>query len=182
VQIRSDETTTVELKLAAGAAKAPVVVAASNPMEAFWPKGQWELPDPRGWFIHRGDAFLGLTRSGPAVIEFDALLTESGGLVKSHKLVWATNYRSPQDYLRFELNEKNLSIKRVGDLKENHPQKAVPKSLFYRVRLEWRSDSITVNIGGTAIDEIKGAPGEYSEGKFGFLGNKEIQIQNFRVE
>ena len=178
VPVRADETINVDFKLTANV-KTPV--APTNPMESLWSKGAWDL-DSQGWYIHQGDGFLGVARPGPAVIQFDALLTESGGFVKSHKIIWATNYRSPQDYLRFELSDKNLTIKRIGDLKENHPQKPVAKSAYYRVQIDWRSDSITVRVGGTVIDEIKGAPGEYSEGKFGFLGNKEVQIQNFRLQ
>ena len=103
--------------------------------------------------------------------------------MRSHKLIWATNYRGPQDYLRYELTEKNLSIKTIGSKKENRPPKVVPKNLsYYRILLEWRSDSIAVKVDDKTIDEIKGSPGEFSEGKFGFLGNKEVQIQNFHIE
>ncbi|HUA20137.1 MAG TPA: protein kinase [Bryobacteraceae bacterium] len=179
VPVRAEETTNVDFKLTA-LARTPVVP--TNSMEALWPKGAWTLPDPNGWYIHRGDGFLGVTRPGPAVIQFDALLSESGGFVKSHKIIWATNYNGPQDYLRFELSDKNLTIKRIGEIKENHPQKTVPKSETYRIQIDWRSDSIAVRIGGTVIDEIKGAPGEYSQGRFGFLGNKDVQIQNFRLQ
>jgi hypothetical protein len=180
IQVKSEENTAVEFRLAP-ATKGSLAV---TPIMDAWPKGEWALPELlRGWYMHRGEAFTGITRSGPAIIGFDALLTESGGLVRSHKLIWATNYRGPQDYLRYELTEKNLSIKTIGSKKENRPPKVVPKNLsYYRILLEWRSDSIAVKVDDKTIDEIKGSPGEFSEGKFGFLGNKEVQIQNFHIE
>jgi eukaryotic-like serine/threonine-protein kinase len=181
VQVRAEEAAQADLRLVA-MTRTPAAAISSNPMEAFWPKGLWELPDPRGWYIHRGDVFIGATRSGPALIGFDALLTEGGGLVRSHKLVWASSYRDAQNYVRYELNEKNLSVKVIGGKKENLPAKPVEKSLTYRVLIDWRSDSITVRIGGETAAEIKGSPGEFSDGKFGFLGNKDVQIQNFRIE
>jgi hypothetical protein len=179
--VRADETALADLSLTTlprqrAADPAPAV----NPIEAFWPKGAWEQPQARDWFEHKGEAFLGITRSGPGTIEFDAPLSESGVLGTGRRLVWATNYVDARNYTRYELNGKNLTITTTKDGKAiKSAPKAVKPAASYPIRLEWRADSITVKIDGATIDEIKG---EFQGGKFGFLQNKEVRMQNFRWE
>jgi serine/threonine-protein kinase len=178
VVVRADEVVPVDLRLMPIRKQdgAPPV----NPMETLWPKGAWEQPQTRDWFEHRGEAFLGVTRSGPGTITFDAPLSESGVFGTGRKLVWATNYVDARNYTRYELNGKNLTITTI---KEGRSTKSSPKAVkpaaSYSVRLEWQADSITVKINGATIEEING---EFQAGKFGFLQNKEVRMLNFRLE
>jgi hypothetical protein len=176
VVVRADEVAPVDLSLTSIPKQR--AAAAVNPMEAFWPKGVWEQPQARNWFEHRGEAFLGITRSGPGTVEFDAPLSESGVLGTGRRLVWATNYVDARNYTRYELNGRNLTITTLKDGKAaKSPPKAVKPAGTYPIRLEWRADSITVKINDETVDEIKG---QFQGGKFGFLQNKEVRMQNFR--
>lgn len=49
------------------------------------------------------------------------------------------------------------------------------------IRLVWSGGPIRIRakINGATIEEIKG---EFQGGKFGFLGNKEVRMRNFRLE
>jgi hypothetical protein len=100
--------------------------------------------------------------------------------LSKHKLVWATNYVDTRNYLRYELNDKNLTIRTFKNGKGGKStSKAVKQAGNYGIRLEWLPDSITVKINGDTIQEIKG---EFQGGKFGFLQNKEVKMLNFRLE
>ncbi len=172
VQVKAEESTVADLRLTPIIKNEPKV--REDPMETLWPKGQWSLPEVNGWLLHKGDAFLGITRSGPLTISFDAPLS---GVVRN-RLFWATGYVNPQHYVQYELHDTSLTIKIMGE-KENRPAKPVKKGSFYRIRLDWRADSIKVNINDELIDELQG---DFTEGKFGFLKNGEVRMQNFRVD
>jgi hypothetical protein len=47
------------------------------------------------------------------------------------------------------------------------------------IRLEWRAESITVMRNGEVVQSLKG---RFQAGRFGFLGNKEARVSNFRLE
>jgi hypothetical protein len=147
-------------------------------MGSSWEKGLWT--QSQDWYVHKGDSFIGVTRPGPATIEFVAALSDSGILGTGHKLVWATSYLNNRNYVRYELSDKNLTI---TTFKDGRGVKSTPKSVKpvakYAIRLEWRPDSIMVNINGETIAEVKG---EFQGGRFGFLQNKEVRMQNFRLE
>jgi hypothetical protein len=114
------------------------------------------------------------------VIQFAAMLPESG-ILKSHKLVWAANYIDNHNYVRFELTETELTIKPMKDKKDalKAPVKVVQPGEPCSIRLDWRANSITISVNGKMILET---PGNFQGGQFGFLGNKEIRMGNFRLE
>jgi len=173
VVVRAEETAPADLRLSAVAQPVP-----SDPMGSSWEKGLWT--QSQDWYVHKGDSFIGVTRPGPATIEFVAALSDSGILGTGHKLVWATSYLNNRNYVRYELSDKNLTI---TTFKDGRGVKSTPKSVKpvakYAIRLEWRPDSIMVNINGETIAEVKG---EFQGGRFGFLQNKEVRMQNFRLE
>jgi hypothetical protein len=180
VIVRADEVVPVDLRLTP-IRRQDTTATTVNSME-FWPKGTWEQPQARDWYVHRGEAFLGITRSGPATIEFDAPLSESGVLGTGHRLVWATNYVDARNYIKYELNAKNLTVATIKDgkpVKDGKVPKPVKTAASYKIQLKWRADSITVKINEETIEEIRG---DIQGGKFGFLQNKEVRMLNFRLE
>ena len=123
-----------------------------------------------GWYVHQGDVFA--NHVGPAVVTFMAPLYKG-------KLVWATNFLDQEHYTRYELTEKGLIVKSVpgGSSTKRQP---VHKGAYYNIRIQWRSDGITVTIKDEVVYKNP-SPGNFAEGKFGFIGNKEVQIQNFTL-
>ena len=82
--------------------------------------------------------------------------------------------------MRYELTEKNLTISMVREGKgDKMPSKPVKPAANYVIHLECRPDVLRVRINGEDLEELKG---EFRSCKFGFLGNKEVRIQNFRLE
>jgi hypothetical protein len=175
VTVRAEEMVTADLRLPAVVTKKETPV---DPMEKYWVKGVWSPPED-GWYIHKGEGFLAAAHSGPASILFSALLPESG-VFNRHKLVWAVNYIDDRNYVRYELTDKEMTIR---SLKDGHgaktPVKMVKAGTTYTIRLDWRAGSISVSVNGEAMGELKG---EFEGGKFGFLGNKEVRMSNFRLE
>jgi serine/threonine-protein kinase len=177
VVVRAEDSITPDLRLSAISRQPPP--PATDTMAQFWEKGSWTQPQPHSWYVHLGEAFIGVNHNGPAIIEFSAMLEESGFL-KNHKLIWATNWVDNRNYLKYELTAKELTITSVKDGKNAKlPVKPVKLAETYSIRLEWRTDSITVKING---ETIQGPKGEYQAGRFGFLGNKEVRMSNFRLE
>jgi serine/threonine-protein kinase len=179
VAVRADDAVTAEYRLPPVGTKIEKPV---DPMEKYWAKGVWSPPDPNRWYVHRGEAFLGAAHMGPAIIEFAAILSESG-VFKGHKLIWAANYTDNRNYVKFELTEKDLTFTSIKDKDKRgtikKPVKAVEAGAPYSIRLDWRANSITVSINGNIILE---KAGDFQGGQFGFLGNKEVTMANFMLE
>jgi hypothetical protein len=176
IAVKAGEEVSLDLTLSRAA-------PAGDPMDRLWGAGVWHLESPNGWYLLRkGDTFL--DRSGSADIHFQALLSE-GGFIRKRRLTWVTNFvQGGDNQIRYELTENHITVTVTKNGQDTKVLSApVTKKTDYAVDLECRSERILVKIGGVTAGVVQQTGLlRVNPGKFGFVGNKEVRVANFRWE
>jgi len=173
VAVSAGEQSSVDLKLA------PVPVIEIHGIEAAWGK-KFVQPAPGDWYIHKGDGFVGLSRSTPGMIEFTAPLIKSGTF-GHEKLIWATNFRDTNNYVRYELDHKELKITKVSGIERTSiATLSVAHAAIYTVKLDCLPDTITISVNGAGAKRLPLDGSSDVRDIFGFLGNREVRLFDFK--
>ncbi len=147
----------------------------------------WQLPgawrSDKKWFVRRGGGFI-LYR--PASIAGTLVFTAM--ISHGHRVQWALDYKDPNNYVLFQMDENNFYRSEVRDGKAGGEVQFPFKSSKQR----FRTFQVSVSPGGIVhevfdnntwekIDSWSEPGTNLSEGKFGFLipGNDEVGLSNF---
>lgn len=159
------------------------------------PLGQPVPPKPEnetreGTTVRRGGGFVVYhSTKTPGSYSFNAQLKKGGGLFKGKRVQWFADYRDPKNYVLFQLDGKNISVKEVVD-GENYDRLKVPfdgdPENPFQVEMSVKPDAITARVKSSNgswhnLGPVTDPNRNFTQGKVGFLipGKDEISISNF---
>jgi len=165
----------------------------SDPMEAAWGKGAWQLDADSGWYVRKSPGWLAFPRTPVyGIISFTPAMSSGGRLGKmfglgKEKLEWRLSYVNEKNYLSFVLKDGSFESSEVVEGKKSAHAKSkgvrVSKDNNPNIQIVVTPAGIEHSINGQTID--KWDRPDSGIGAFGFMvdPNKPLLLQNnFRFE